>query len=129
MPPFIQQNKLLVVVFTLCLLGGAYYVFFRDSNNAPFTATDSTGATEESQKLLVTLANLRTIHLDKTVFSNAVYLSLTDFGVTITPENIGRRNPFAPVGVGPAMKIGSSSVSSSTKTPSVLTLPPSHAAK
>ena len=30
--------------------------------------------------------------------TDPVFASLTDFGVTIPPQNAGRRNPFAPVG-------------------------------
>lgn len=55
-------------------------------------------ASPVSQELIATLGKLHTITLDQTVFSDPVFVSLNDFGVTIPPEATGRRNPFAPVG-------------------------------
>jgi hypothetical protein len=46
---------------------------------------------------LVTLSNLRTIELDESIFQEPIFMSLSDFGVVIPPEAIGRRNPFAPI--------------------------------
>lgn len=51
-----------------------------------------------SQDLLLTLNNLRAIKLDPSIFSDPLFQSLTDFGVTIPPQPTGRGNPFAPVG-------------------------------
>ncbi len=62
----------------------------------------TTLVTEESQSplstdLLATLGNLNTITLDETLFTDEIFQSLTDFGVTIPEQSAGRRNPFAPI--------------------------------
>ena len=51
-----------------------------------------------SEELLLTLGSLTSLKLNPAVFSDPVFQSLTDFGVTIPPQPFGRRNPFAPPG-------------------------------
>ena len=99
MTTFIKQNKVLMLVVTLFVFGIVYYTFFVSKGST--TTLLSTGATlgdqtQQSQQLLVVLANLRTIQLNDAIFSDPTYLSLTDFSVAITPETVGRHNPFLP---------------------------------
>ena len=53
---------------------------------------------EQGGDLLALLLQLRSITLADGVFSDAAFQSLQDFTVKLTPEPIGRRNPFAPIG-------------------------------
>jgi len=93
----ILKNKLvaggigLVLILTL-----VYYVWTSSENSAILTTND--GTSPLSQEILITLGQLHTIRLDPAIFTDPVFASLTDFGVTIPPQNAGRRNPFAPVG-------------------------------
>ncbi len=80
------------------LLVVAYYVMFAGNDSGPVitsTADDPNAAV--SQNLLLTLNSLNVIKLDETVFSDPVFVSLSDFGVIIPAQPIGRRNPFAPI--------------------------------
>jgi hypothetical protein len=92
---FLKQNKMAIVVGVVLLAGLFVYMnyFTKPSQDTLTTTTDTT----LSQDLLVTLQNLHTIKLDNSIFSNAAFQSLTDFGVTIPAEEVGRRNPFAPL--------------------------------
>ena len=47
--------------------------------------------------LIALLLEIRSIKLDGDILSDKVFRSLEDFGQEITPEPIGRENPFAPV--------------------------------
>lgn len=60
------------------------------------------------QELLAALALLKTISLDTTFFSDDVFESLSDWGKIVSPQPVGRRNPFAPLsaGTGGAAKSG-----------------------
>ena len=98
MMQFLNANKM--PIFGLAAAGlllWGYFVFFGEESGPLL----SSGATPSpvSQELLVTLSNLRTISLDETIFADPVFQSLNDFGVVIPPELIGRRNPFAPIGL------------------------------
>lgn len=90
----------------LLLLVAGYFMFFSGGSSGSATLSSTDTSSPVSADLLVTLQNLHTIKLDNTIFTDPVFVSLTDFGVTIPPENIGRRNPFLPFSAAPAPKGG-----------------------
>ena len=73
-----------------------YYLWTSAGSSALLTTTE--GTSPLSQEILTTLGQLHTIKLEPAIFTDPVFVSLNDFGVTIPPQNAGRRNPFAPVG-------------------------------
>ena len=95
---FIKQNKVLTVIVAVFVFGVVYYAVFVSKGTTPLLSTNSAALgsqTPQSQQMLIVLANLRTIQLNQAVFVDPTYLSLNDFGVLISPESVGRRNPFA----------------------------------
>lgn len=94
-----KNKRVLGGVALVAVLFLGYYLWSGAGSDTPLLS-DSQGASPLSQELLATLSKLHTIKLDPAVFSDPVFVSLTDFGVTIPPEASGRRNPFAPIGVG-----------------------------
>ena|SRR3989344_5246073 len=96
MIPFITQNKLLTGGVCMVVLALLYYFFFSGSSVPPLSTAESADS-PVTQSLLVTLSNLHTIKLDGSIFKDPAFVSLTDFGVVIPPQNVGRRNPFAPL--------------------------------
>lgn len=102
MMDFFKQNKITVGGgAALALLIVVYFMFFSGGGTSA-TLTSTGGPSPVSTDLLVTLQNLHTIKLDNSIFTNPVFVSLSDFGVTIPPENVGRRNPFLPLTGTPA---------------------------
>jgi hypothetical protein len=91
---FIFQNKILAAGVLALLFGFGYYLFFMQDSSAPLTTVETESPV--TQELLTTLANLRKIELNKSIFTDPVFVSLNDFGVVIPKEPIGRRNPFLP---------------------------------
>ena len=85
------------VVVVVVILGIGYYVW-SSQGSGPLLTDGSTSVSPQSQEILTTLGQLHTIKLDQTIFTNSVFVSLSDFGVSIPPQTAGRRNPFAPVG-------------------------------
>ncbi|MBP7770717.1 MAG: hypothetical protein KA066_02285 [Candidatus Pacebacteria bacterium] len=93
----------MVLVAVLAAAVAALFYFYSSGGDAPLLTSSEDAESPVSQELLATLGNLRTIRLDNSVFSDPLFMSLSDFGVTIPPAAAGRRNPFAPVGQnGPA---------------------------
>jgi len=93
---FLKKNKMAVGgVAVVLLLAYVYFSYFARGSSASLTASDA--GTPLSSDILVTLQSIHSIKLDNSIFTDPVFVSLTDFGVTIPPENVGRRNPFAPV--------------------------------
>lgn len=88
------------LVVVVGLLAVAYFYWGGGGSATPATVVqDSSPA---SQALLSTLSSLHAIKLDPSIFSDPLFTSLTDFGVTIPPQATGRPNPFAPAGTGGA---------------------------
>jgi hypothetical protein len=95
---FFLQNKMLSIGAAVVLLAGGYYFFFSGGSSADPALSTGGANPAVSQQLLATLASLHTIQLDNSIFSSPVFMSLNDFGVSIPPQNVGRRNPFDPLG-------------------------------
>jgi hypothetical protein len=92
-----------MVVIGVIVAAVAVLYFYMSSSGGGATLTSSADVnTPVSNEILATLGNLRTIKLDNSLFSDQLFMSLSDFGVTIPPAAAGRRNPFAPVGQGNA---------------------------
>ena len=90
----ILKNKLVMGLAAVVAIAGLLY-WWSGSESAPVLTQEPSSPL--SGDLLVTLGNLTAIRLDESIFSDATFQSLTDFGVTIPPQATGRRNPFAPL--------------------------------
>lgn len=93
---FLKRNKTAIGgVLALVLAGYIYFTYFSGSGAPALSSTSETSPV--TTDLLMTLQSIHTIKLDNAIFSNPAFISLSDFGVTIPPEAVGRRNPFAPL--------------------------------
>lgn len=108
-------KKNMVVIGVIAAVLALLYYFYSSGSSSPLLTNAATAGTSPvSQEILATLGNLRTIKLDNSIFSDPLFKSLSDFGVTIPPAAAGRRNPFAPVGVG-GVPVSSKAASSTPK--------------
>ena len=99
-----------ILVVAVCTV--AYVVYESYFAAAPSDVLTSSAATSTpgGPDLLSTLSNLKAVTLDPSLFSDPVFVSLVDFGVTIPPEPVGRSNPFAPLS-GQVSQSGSAGIS------------------
>ncbi len=95
-------KKNMVVIGVIVAAVAVLYYFYSSSGGGATLTSSAEVESPVSQEILATLGNLRTIKLDNSIFAEPLFLSLSDFGVTIPPAAAGRRNPFAPVGQGNA---------------------------
>ena len=74
-------------------------VYFYMSGGTPASSTliagNSFGAVGSSELSL--LNQVRSLKIDTALFTDPAFRSLIDYSVAITPENVGRPNPFAPL--------------------------------
>ena len=98
----------IVIIGGILLLAVGYATFFKKdapvmspspalvSENAP----NGNSLQEQSgREILTLLLNLKSLKLDTSIFSDAAFQSLTDFGQSIPERPRGRDNPFAPIGM------------------------------
>lgn len=68
----------------------------------PLVVPDTAPAAEENnqkgREILALLADLKSVRLDDSIFSDPAFQSLQDTSVELTAEPKGRPNPFAPLG-------------------------------
>ncbi|MEK7613177.1 MAG: hypothetical protein AAB449_03470 [Patescibacteria group bacterium] len=94
---FLKDNKWMIGgVVGAALLAYVYFAYFSGGTEPVLTSTADSQSTAVTQELLATLGNLRVIKLDASIFEDPVFVSLSDFGVVIPPQPVGRRNPFEP---------------------------------
>ena len=97
---YLRTHTLSIIGFLLCLgaAWGLYYYFFTGSGNTNTTIVAApTQSSVSGADVLTALVNLQAVKLDNAIFSNPVFVSLTDFGVDIPTQPVGRVNPFAPL--------------------------------
>ena len=93
---FLKDNKMLTLGGIVVICGAlVYFMFFAGPSGDP-VVVEQDETSNVSRELIITLSNLNTIRLDDSIFKDPVFLSLSDFGVQIPLQNVGRRNPFAP---------------------------------
>jgi hypothetical protein len=91
-----KSNTIILIIATLIVAAGAYWYFFTGTGTAPPLTTNTTQNVSEAQfQTLVT--ELSPITFDTSIFSDPRFTSLVDLATPITPEQVGRTDPFAPV--------------------------------
>ncbi len=100
MSQLFKEHKNMILGGFLVIAGAfVYFNFFSGGGGGEAVVTTSGEANSPiSQELLITLTTLNIITLDDSVFKDPAFISLSDFGVQIPTEPVGRRNPFAPPG-------------------------------
>jgi aminopeptidase-like protein len=96
-----RTKQIIVAVIVIIVAFFGFKMFF-----APDTTGDVALVTEqattlnfaEGQIILSLLGKLNQVTLDRSVFSNKVFLSLINFEQPIEDQVVGRQNPFLPIG-------------------------------
>ena len=107
MSPKLKNIIIFVVIFIVAVV--VYNFFFAKEKETAFLVTttplgvtpigDISTPSEIGQEFLATLLNIRTLKLDNSIFLSNEFNTLRDFSVPLTiPEEVGRPNPFAPLG-------------------------------
>jgi len=94
----IKENKVVLIVIALIIVA---FAWFGLSDRTPTSSSLLTSQSRSDnividQEILSVLLDMRSIRLDSSIFENAAFASLRDFGRDIIPEPVGRTNPFAP---------------------------------
>ena len=90
------KNLLFALGLALILWLG-YTLFVQNDGTTDPNSAVNTQASLETQEFLIRLQSLRSINIDRSIFSDERFSTLVDFSVELGDEPVGRRNPFAPV--------------------------------
>ena len=95
---FIKKNLrsiILAAVFGVLAIW-VYQTYFAGSTGASLSAAP-VASSAAGADLLAQLATLQNVKLDSAIFSDPVFISLSDFTVPIPPQPIGNANLFDPL--------------------------------
>lgn len=91
-------KNLLIALTLVVILFAGYLIFVRGNGIPTPTRGDSEMLSQqaqlESQKLLVTLNELKEFKVDGAVLTDVIFSSLRDFRTDLGSEPSGRSNPF-----------------------------------
>ena len=93
------QSKIKTYGIIVAIVLAFILVYFYMSGGTPAASTlvagNPYGAVGSAELSL--LNQVRSLKIDTALFTDPAFRSLVDFSVAITPENVGRPNPFAPL--------------------------------
>ncbi len=98
-----KNNKvILLVLLIIAAFIGYNFLFKKNSQtNSDLVAQSKQGQSGQpaiGKDLMIALSELKSLTLDDTFFKDPIFNSLTDFSVQIVPQEVGRSNPFSPIG-------------------------------
>jgi len=94
-----NKIKYILIAVGVVIVIFLFYAFFLKSAPAPVGLTTTVASNDsDTVATLQLLDQMKSLALDRSIFTNPLYLHLQDFGVTISPQPYGRPNPFGPIG-------------------------------
>lgn len=91
-----SPNLFGIIIATIVLGIGAYWLLFVNTGNNPPLTTSATASADQA-KFESLVSEIRPISFNTGVFNDPRFQSLVDLTTSITPEPIGRPDPFAPL--------------------------------
>lgn len=91
-----------IVIIVLSILGYFYYVGSNTVPDSNLLVEQNSTVSAETQlagsRVLSLLGQVYSLNIDKSIFESVVFKSLVDYTIEIPEQNVGRLNPFAPIG-------------------------------
>lgn len=127
-----KLKKIIITLIIILILFVVYAVFIKKDPTAESmiggTGSVSSDAQVLGSQISQALVRIEQIKLDRGIFDNNIYKTLTDRSEIIEEEPIGRSNPFAPIGdVSVSSSVRSNTIASTTK-PQATSTPSTNAA-
>ena len=90
-------KNLITALLIALSLGGVYFLI--SSNNSEYDefASENSDIELQTQKILSDTNKINELKIDTTIFDDQSFMSLRDYGISITDVQPGRSNPFAPL--------------------------------
>lgn len=100
---FLKHHRTSITTILVLIIAFVLYGFFFAGGDDEVLVSESELPSEAvGADLLNLLLTLQSLTLDESIFENETFMALVDFGVELSPEPVGRPNPFAPLGVSSA---------------------------
>lgn len=101
-----SKGTIIILIVILLVSIGLFFYFKGKPSDSSISSLEESGTAESNDALaasnrVVSLLNqISSLEINDSIFKTPVYKSLVDYTVAIPEQNIGRPNPFAPIGGG-----------------------------
>lgn len=93
-----SKKTLIITIIAVVVLAIVYFYFSGGAVTPDATSTlQSQSATVAGTRVFSLLNQIKSLHIDTTIFDRAEYKTLVDYSVDIPELPVGRPNPFAPI--------------------------------
>ncbi|MES3030894.1 MAG: hypothetical protein V4697_00595 [Patescibacteria group bacterium] len=98
------SKKNTFIFIAILLIGAGAFFYFKGSPADTASSLSASGGPESAEvtavgtRVLSLLNQINSLKIDTSIFNSVVYRSLVDYTITIPEQNVGRPNPFAPIG-------------------------------
>lgn len=99
--PYVRTSRsftVLALAFIAVAALALYQYVAMPASAADGVTADSNSRSVVDKKAMAVLDKIEKLKLDPAVFRNKAFQSLQDFTVPLPPQEVGRSNPFAPLG-------------------------------
>jgi len=86
-----------LIIGILIAAAGVYWYFFTGTSAEQLPLTEIGVENQVQNKFQLLVGELTPISFDKRIFSDARFNALVDLTTTVSPETVGRLDPFAPI--------------------------------
>lgn len=99
-----SSKKTFILIILLLIVGAGVYFYFQGNPSDSASSLTQTASPESADasavgsRVLSLLNQINSLKIDTSIFNSLVYRSLVDYSITIPEQNVGRPNPFAPIG-------------------------------
>ena len=96
-----MNKKTLIGIAIILIIAVGIYFYTSSSGSSPsqglLQAETSPEASAAAARVLTLLNQIKSLRIDRSLFSDPAYQTLRDYSVPIPAVGVGRSNPFAPL--------------------------------
>ena len=92
-----KSNKSTTIIIVLIAAAGAYWYFFTGGTSEQLPVTVAETGNQAQTRFQTLVGALTPISFDTKIFSDPRFNALVDLTAPVSPETIGRLDPFAPI--------------------------------
>jgi hypothetical protein len=95
-------RTIIIAVAAILILFAGYSFFVKKDEPSVTLSTEPVQGAEGNvgREFLAVLLDLKSVELDEAIFETESFKQLEDWSSILSPEPVGRRNPFAPLSAG-----------------------------
>ncbi len=95
-----SKKGIIAGIIILVILALVYFYIsggYAPADNGSLSEAPTAESEAVGVRTLSLLNQIKSLHIDKAMFDDPAYRTLTDYSITIPEVPVGRANPFAPI--------------------------------